>query len=112
MKSIIVLLVTALAFLNVIAGNDNEGNTEKKPVILNGIVTDAVSGEALAGVEIMVEGYQSAFFTDLEGKFQVESMKAGKLTLEFKLISYKSQYMKELIVEPGMKDINIALFQE
>lgn len=61
-------------------------------VSLNGIVSDAKSGEPLIGVNVIVEGTEIGTITDLNGHFTLSVPKSG--TLKFSYVGYKTQEVK------------------
>ncbi|MCA6365035.1 MAG: carboxypeptidase-like regulatory domain-containing protein [Bacteroidetes bacterium] len=54
-----------------------------QPVFLSGTVSDAATGETLAGVEIHIKGSSQVIFTDLEGRFTLADLPEGEVVLEF-----------------------------
>ena len=63
------------------------GNISAQNGIIRGSVFDEYTGEALAGVTIVVEGSTKGMLTDLDGKFNI-SIEAGVYNLRFSFISY------------------------
>jgi hypothetical protein len=54
-----------------------------QPVFLSGTVSDASTGETLAGVEIHIKGSAQVLYTDLEGRFTLADLPEGEVVLEF-----------------------------
>ncbi|MCU0434460.1 MAG: carboxypeptidase-like regulatory domain-containing protein [Bacteroidia bacterium] len=54
-----------------------------QPVFLNGTVSDAATGETLAGVEVRVKGSSQVIYTDLDGRFSLADLPEGEIVLEF-----------------------------
>lgn len=71
--------------------------------MLSGTVIDAVTGESLIGVSIVVKGTQGGTVTDLEGNFSLE-VSEGSI-LEFSYIGYEPQ----TIIIKGQRVLNISL---
>lgn len=46
--------------------------------IISGVVVDQLTGEALTGVEVQVEGTELKTYTDFEGQFAFDQLKAGE----------------------------------
>jgi outer membrane receptor protein involved in Fe transport len=67
---------------------------------LSGIVRDAVTGEALVGAIVMVEGTGMGTTTDLDGRFKLE-VQAGKYTFIVSLISYHPVKLTNKEILPG-----------
>src|SRR5690606_11251730 len=60
--------------------------------IIKGIVTEAGTQAALAGVEVRVEGKQQATLTDQQGAFSIKA--AEKDILVFKFLGYETKKVK------------------
>ncbi|MCF2517774.1 TonB-dependent receptor [Dyadobacter sp. CY351] len=60
--------------------------------ILNGKVTDAVSGEALPGVNVSVKGTRQGTLTDADGKYALNLIKGE--TLVFSFVGFSAQEVK------------------
>ncbi|PGH40592.1 MAG: hypothetical protein CRN43_02050, partial [Candidatus Nephrothrix sp. EaCA] len=73
------LLITALFQISICAAQSRE---------LKGRVLDAASGEALAGVHILIKGSSAGTATDAHGGFVLRA--EGNETLVFSFIGYKS----------------------
>lgn len=95
MKKIVFALLVVFAASAAIAEN-SKSKTEAKSetkinvVSLSGNVIDEVSGEALVGVEVAVEGSNSRAYTDFDGHFVIENLKPG----DFKLVASYTSYNK------------------
>jgi protocatechuate 3,4-dioxygenase beta subunit len=98
MKKITLLLAAFLiASVTSFASNNNNTNAEAesvRTVSLSGKVLDMVTGEALAGVKVMVEETDDVSYTDFDGKFTFEGLIPGTYQLSTSLISYKSSDKK------------------
>jgi hypothetical protein len=64
-----------------------------QPVFVNGTVSDAVTGETLAGVEIHIKGSSQVIYTDLEGRFTLADLPEGEVTLEFRSQFYEMKHI-------------------
>ena len=58
--------------------------------VIKGTVRDLATGEPLAGATISVSGTNLAAFTDENGLFQIDNLKAGAYTLIVNYISYQT----------------------
>ena len=76
------------------------GNISAQNGIIRGSVFDESTGEALAGVTIVVEGSTKGMLTDLDGKFNI-SIEAGVYNLRFSFISYETFTKNDVRVSPG-----------
>jgi outer membrane receptor protein involved in Fe transport len=68
------------------------GNTGK----IVGKVTDAVSGEAMLGVNVIVVGTQRGGVTDIDGKYSIIGIPIGRYTVKASQIGYASMEVKEV----------------
>lgn len=104
----------------VFASAGNMGNSENKnkasetasanaAVSISGKVIDFVSGEALAGVEVTIEGSTKKVHTDFDGKFKIENMKPGSYNLIASFISYNKSFIEKLDVAKTNQVLNIKL---
>ena len=82
------------------------GSTQQQQRI-TGKVTDATTGEPLAGVYVRIEGTNSGAVTDAEGNYSVE-VPAEDAKLQFSFIGYNT----ETVPVAGRSQINIALAAE
>ena len=62
---------------------------ERKRVV-TGVVTDAIDGEPLVGVNIVVKGQKSGTITDLNGRYSI-SVSGDKAVLVFSYIGYQKR---------------------
>lgn len=103
-----------------IAFAGNTGNSENKTksdettsanavVSISGKVIDFTSGEALAGVEVAIEGSTQKAHTDFDGNFKIENIKPGSYNLIASYISYNKSFIEKLDVEKSNKELNIKL---
>src|SRR3990170_1134483 len=58
---------------------------------ISGKVTDGVSGDPLAGVNIIVKGRVLGTITDTQGSFSLTVNDSPPLTLVFSFVGYRSQ---------------------
>jgi len=77
---------------------------------ITGLVIDNSTGEALAGVEINIEGTQLKTYTDFDGKFSFESLQPGDYKVCTKYISYKKKESRSIKVDRNeMHTLNLEL---
>jgi TonB-linked SusC/RagA family outer membrane protein len=88
------------------SGGTDENSTLQQDVV-KGTIKDAVTGEALTGVTVMVKGTTIGTLTDINGQFSLR-MPEKQASLVFSFIGYKSQ---ELIATQG-STISVALALE
>jgi hypothetical protein len=114
MKKIFLPLMVLFFLVASVASANNEGgavsnNPEKTTASaavcsLQGKVTDMLSGETLAGVEVSVKGTDYKTFTDLDGNFSISNIVAGEYTIICSLISYNKSLVEDLKVKPTEKE--------
>ena len=85
-----ILMVT---MLNANAEIKNAGNKNNKTV-LQGVVTDRYSGEALAGVSVKLNETGEIAFTDFDGNFKFENIEPGTYNISVSYISYQDKTEK------------------
>jgi hypothetical protein len=118
MKKILLTLSFFVAVVFAFAGNN--GNSENKNkateavsanaiVSISGKVIDFTSGEALAGVEVAIEGSSKKVHTDFDGNFKIENLKPGSYNLIASYISYNKSFIEKLDIDKSNKELNIKL---
>lgn len=75
---------------------------------ISGKVTDAATGEALAGVNIIVKGTVLGTISDTEGAFNLKAKDAPPLTLVFSYIGYATQEIPITEANTSSMDIKLA----
>ena len=115
MKKVIFAILIALVSTTSFAGKSDtkseikaETKTEAAMVSLSGNVIDEISGEALVGVEIKVEGSDTKTYTDFDGHFVISNLKAGQCKLVTSYTSYNKNE-KTLLVNSKTNQVKIEL---
>jgi hypothetical protein len=114
------LTLSFLAMVVVFAIAVNNGNSEDKnkstetaspnaAASISGKVIDFTSGEALAGVEIAIEGSSKKVHTDFDGNFKIENIKPGEYNLIASFISYNKSFIEKFDVAKSNQALNIKL---
>src|SRR5690606_3860021 len=75
--------------------------------VVKGIITDSEDGQALPGVNILIQGTSKGTSTDVGGNYQIE-VSASEETLVFTFIGYKTQ----TITIQGRETINVIMEPE
>jgi hypothetical protein len=103
MKKFIFILISVVLTSGIaLAGNENgQPAGESNSSTISGIIKDAQTGEALAGVAIKVEGTNITVYSDLEGKFSIPSVTPGTYDLVTTYVSYESNVYRDLKVQVG-----------
>jgi hypothetical protein len=81
---------------------------ESAIVSLSGNVIDEVSGEALVGVEVKVDGTELKTYTDFDGHFVIDNLKAGECKLVTNYTSYNKKE-KTLKLDSKSNPVKIEL---
>jgi TonB-linked SusC/RagA family outer membrane protein len=82
--------------------------TELQQLIVSGTVTDAATGEAMAGVNISVKGTTIGAISGADGKYTLPSAVNNNATLVYSFIGYVSQE----VPIAGKTVVNVALVSE
>ena len=79
---------------------------------ITGQVTDAVSGQALPGVNVIVQELQIGAASDIDGQYTIDELEAGTYTLVASFIGFK-QYSKTITLGAGQELVeNIPLSED
>ena len=115
MKKTIITLVFAALLGFAYADNDGAKSSETASlspitmVTLSGSVADLTSGEALAGVEVSLEGTDIKTYTDFDGNFEFKDVKVGEYNLIASFISYKKSLVENYKAESMDNTLEIKL---
>lgn len=116
MKRIIFIIVAVVLTVNIYANNEN-GNEKKKETasttvassIINGTVVDQITGEALTGVKVAIEGTNEVVYTDFDGNFTFKAVTPGEYNINVNYISYKANSLQKVNVNGAANSIKIGL---
>ncbi|MCK9411954.1 MAG: carboxypeptidase-like regulatory domain-containing protein [Prolixibacteraceae bacterium] len=111
-----VVSVFASAFATVSDKSENKGKTTElsgssaiPSVSITGKVIDLNSGEALAGVQVAIEGSIKKVHTDFDGNFKIENLQPGSYNVIASYISYNKSFVEKLEVGKSNQPLNIKL---
>jgi len=105
LKSSLVFLIKAL--LITVQVLHAQGSTKGS---IEGIVSDARTGEGLPNVTVLVKGTYYGAATDLDGKYHIVNVNPGEYTLTFSIIGYKTVEYTGVKVKAGEKtSINVKM---
>jgi TonB-dependent starch-binding outer membrane protein SusC len=90
LKIVILLLICGLAYPAYSAVPGNPSGDEQQQIKVTGKVTDVSTGEAMAGVNLVVKGTNFGAITDAEGKYII-TVPDGNATLVLSFIGYVTQ---------------------
>ena len=115
MKKVIFAILVAFVSTSAIAEKSDskaEAKTNSKAeaamLSLSGNVIDEVSGEALVGVEVKVEGSGIKTYTDFDGHFVIDNLKAGRCNLVASYTSYNKSE-KSFTINSKTNQVKIEL---
>lgn len=66
-----------------------------------GKVTDKKTGETLIGLSVKVEGTAKGASTDVEGRYNIGGLAAGRYTLTFSYVGYQAKKVSDIAVRAG-----------
>src|SRR5690554_8045739 len=73
---------------------------------IRGTVTDASSGEPLAGVNIVISGTQTGAPTDGNGEYELTNINAGTYNIEARYIGYETLTKTVTVVSGQVATVN------
>ena len=109
---IIAIVLTVNTFANNEKGNEkktNKSSTASVTTAINGTVVDQITGEALTGVKVTIEGTNQVVYTDFDGNFSFKSLTPGEYNINVDYISYKANKLQKVNIEGTENSIKIGL---
>jgi TonB-dependent receptor len=77
---------------------------------ISGTIMDAKTGETLPGATALIEGTTKGGQADFDGKFSINNVPAGKVTLVISYISYSTKKITDVIVKANdVTNINVQM---
>jgi len=76
---------------------------------LSGIVVEEDSGEPLTGALIKVQGIEKEYYTDFEGRFNIEALIPGSYDIEISYVSFESATLKRIQLDRENNDLFVGL---
>jgi outer membrane receptor protein involved in Fe transport len=92
MKLKFVITLVIIAFTKVVFSQNSS---------IKGKVIDKLTGEALPGAMIKIEGTTNGSLADFDGNYVLKNITSGTYSLVFSYISYKTMIVKNVIVSEG-----------
>ncbi len=105
----ILILALVIPFSVVFAGNDDnkvKSNEINTTMVINGIVMDKHTGEALTGVKVELSGTTEVTYTDFYGNFQFQGLQPGNYKVETSLISYQENTEN---IQLNSEEVNVSI---
>ena len=93
-----ILLLSILMISGIYDNPVEKSPSDANRYTISGVVVDKLTGEALTGVIIEIEGMDKFVYTDFDGKFELTGLPQGEIKISSSLISYKP-----------LKDIKISV---
>lgn len=85
------------------------GNSLKQTGSVSGFITEAGSGEALIGANVIVKGTLKGTATDIDGAFTIRNIEVGDKVLVVSYLGFKSKEVNIAILEGENIEIQIEL---
>src|SRR5688572_26374651 len=80
---------------------------------ITGKLIDLKTSEGIIGANAVIEGTTVGAASDLDGKFTIANLKPGIYSLVVSFITYKTQTIKDVVVEPGkITTLEVALVED
>ena len=116
-KALIFTVLVLFASINIFASNDKTdkksenklNNSTAAVTMLSGTIIDQITGEALAGVKVVIEQTNQVVYTDLDGNFVFQAVKPGQYNIDVNYISYETVSIKNVNVETPANSVKIGL---
>ncbi|MCW3804452.1 carboxypeptidase-like regulatory domain-containing protein [Plebeiibacterium marinum] len=112
---VLIIVLVAIVGLSSFKGEKSEKNSAPvATTTLNGVVVDEITGETLAGVEVVLVEINQKAYTDFDGNFTFENVPVGECSICAKMISYQDEKIEGIKVESekespvgiGMNQVN------
>lgn len=115
MKKLILSVLVLVASMNAFSEesdskveNKSAAKSEVAMTVVSGNIIDEITGEALVGVEVTVEGSDVKAYTDFDGRFILKGVKSGECTLVANYTSYnKTEKTVELKAKKNQVKIEL-----
>jgi TonB-dependent receptor len=79
---------------------------------ISGTIADQQTGETLVGVSVKISGTTKGVATDVEGRFTIGGLEAGKYTIEVSYIMYATKSVTDIeVTENRTALVNVALVE-
>lgn len=78
-------------------------------VDVSGVVVEEVSGDPLAGVSVRITGFEEIYYTDFEGRFNIEKLESGKYDIAIDYISFDSKILNSVQLDQENSHLFISL---
>ncbi len=86
--------ILLISFLAIVSSTANAQNRSR----ITGVVKDSKTGEALVGVNVIVQGTSLGAATDINGQYFIVNVPVGTYNLKVSMIGYKTQIIRGVVV--------------
>lgn len=106
MNSKLTLKKAFVTLLFIIVGSAAFAQTGK----ISGVVSDKKSGETLIGVSVKIAGTTKGVGTDVDGKYVLTGLNAGKYVIEVSYVGYSTKKVTDVEVKSGITtSLNVVM---
>jgi hypothetical protein len=102
------VLFLLVAFSGFATKNNDIEKESMKTVSLSGQVLDHVTGEALAGVKVVIDGSDESSYTDFDGNFSFTNLLPGSYQLSASYISYQKSDVEVSLEETEKVEVKLV----
>ena len=106
MKSKLSIIIIAVFILSIFLTNDLLAQGSGG---IMGTIIDSVSMEPLVGANIMIDGTVQGTASDIDGKFRINNVKAGKHLLRCSYLGYKTKLIPVTITANRIVELDVGL---
>ncbi|OFY41793.1 MAG: TonB-dependent receptor [Bacteroidetes bacterium GWF2_40_14] len=92
-----------------IFGVNVQNSAAQNANVLKGVVLDKASGEPVIGATIFFEELKKGSSTDMEGKYSVIGVPAGRYKIQVACMTYKTISVPDLIINAGSNQFDIVM---
>lgn len=110
MKNLVFIFLAVFYSVSMFADNNNEKAEEAttNSGLIEGVVIDANTGEAITGAVVTLDNSGAKTHTDFDGKFSFKKSELKNSTVTISFISYKNKTIK---IDEVSKSIKVKLQQ-
>ena len=114
-KLVVLSILLSFLMLQVSYSNNRDENSKTKitstntSVHVNGKIIDKETGEPLIGALVKIEGTNQKVYTDFDGNFNLENIKADVYNISVSYISYEGSILKEIKVNNSDNTLKVEL---
>ncbi|MDR1610743.1 MAG: carboxypeptidase-like regulatory domain-containing protein, partial [Candidatus Symbiothrix sp.] len=78
---------------------------------VTGIISDKKTGEGIIGASVLIENTNKGAVTDIDGKFSIDGIAAGKYKVKISYLSYQPAEINTEIKAGQTVEINVAMVE-